>query len=120
MINTEPNHIHTYDAQGRMTCCSEEEKIYTKANATDLLNEPEENNSKIKKPLAASEKITNTWKPYVPAFISFIMLIIGISLDYYFKPVFFSGYVRLTWYIIAYLPVGIPVMKEAVESIRKG
>jgi len=120
MMNTNPNHIHTYDAQGRMTCCSEEEKIYTKANATDLLNEPKEDNSKIKKPVHYNKQRNDTWKPYVPAFISFIMLLIGMSLDYYFKPFFFKEYVRLTWYIIAYLPVGLPVMKEAVQSIRKG
>jgi Cd2+/Zn2+-exporting ATPase len=115
MINTDPNHIHTYDAHGRMTCCSEEEKIYSKANATDLLNETAED--KIEKP--ANEQI-NTWKPYFPAIASFVMLIIGIALDYYFKPDFFKGYIRLTWYIIAYLPVGLPVMKAAVQSIRKG
>jgi Cd2+/Zn2+-exporting ATPase len=119
MINTDTNHVHTYDAQGRMTCCSEEEKIYTRANATDLLNEPKKDKNKIKKP-SSSEERTNTWKPYFPAIISFAMLIIGIALDYYFKPRFFTGYVRLTWYIISYLPVGLPVMKEAVESIRKG
>lgn len=119
MINTDPNHVHTYDAQGRMTCCSEEEKIYTKANATDLLNEPKEDNNKIKKS-SSSEQRTNTWKPYFPAIISFAILIVGIGLDYYFKPRFFTGYVRLIWYIFAYLPVGLPVMKEAVESIRKG
>lgn len=120
MINTDPNHIHTYDAKGRMTCCSEEEKIYSKANATDLLNEPEEekNNDKEQKP--SIEQIRNEWKPYFPSIASFVMLIIGITLDYYFKPDFFKGYARLVWYIIAYLPVGLPVMKEAVQSIRKG
>ena len=32
---------------------------------------------------------------------------------------FREGYVSLIWYIVAYLPVGIPVMKEAWESIRE-
>lgn len=33
---------------------------------------------------------------------------------------FFLGeYVALIWYILAYLPVGIPVMKEAWEGIRE-
>lgn len=27
MINTDPKHKHIYDAQGKMTCCSQEEKI---------------------------------------------------------------------------------------------
>lgn len=118
MLNTDPNHIHTYDAQGRMTCCTEEEKIYSKANATDLLNEPEENRNKEYKP--SREQISIAWKPYFPAIVSFVMLIIGIALDYYSTPDFFKEYIRLIWYIIAYLPVGLPVMKEAIQSIKKG
>ena len=39
MLNTDKNHVHTYDAQGKMTCCSLEEKIYTKANAKELLHQ---------------------------------------------------------------------------------
>ncbi len=31
-----------------------------------------------------------------------------------------KGYVRIGWYIVAYIPVGFPVLKEAFESIRKG
>ena len=27
MINKDPKHEHTYDAQGKMMCCSQEEKI---------------------------------------------------------------------------------------------
>src|SRR5690606_40571420 len=32
----------------------------------------------------------------------------------------FTGYVRLVWYLAAYIPVGLPVLKDAVKSIRKG
>lgn len=32
---------------------------------------------------------------------------------------FFTQPVRLVWYLLAYLPVGLPVMKEAVESMRE-
>ena len=31
MINKDPNHKHTYDAKGKMICCTQEEKIYTQA-----------------------------------------------------------------------------------------
>ena len=27
MINKDPNHQHTYDAEGKMICCTQEEKI---------------------------------------------------------------------------------------------
>lgn len=57
---------------------------------------------------------------FLPAITSFILLLIGIGLDQYFPQDWFSGYVRIAWYVIAYLPVGFPVLKEAYESIRKG
>ena len=59
------------------------------------------------------------FKVYVPAIISFVMLIIGIALDY-FNVTFFKNWLRLGWYIIAYFPVGLPVLKEGWRSIKKG
>lgn len=32
---------------------------------------------------------------------------------------FFTQPVRLVWYLLAYLPVGLPVMKEAIKSMRE-
>src|SRR5690606_18364201 len=60
------------------------------------------------------------WTIYLPAIISFIMLVVGITLDYFNTFTFFKGWLRIAWYIIAYLPVGLPVIKEGWESIKKG
>lgn len=54
---------------------------------------------------------------YLPIGISLIFLLIGIALDYYIPNQFFTGPKRLIWYIIAYLPVGYPVIKEALNSL---
>lgn len=62
---------------------------------------------------------SNNFKVYLPAIISFTMLIIGIALDY-FDAAFFKDWLRIIWYGIAYLPVGLPVVKEGWESIKKG
>ena len=62
---------------------------------------------------------SNNFKAYLPAIISFTMLIIGIGLDY-FDVAFFKDWLRIVWYGIAYLPVGLPVVKEGWESIKKG
>lgn len=62
----------------------------------------------------------SAFKMFLPAIISFVLLLIGIAFDNYFPQDWFSGYVRIGWYVIAYLPVGIPVLKEAYESIVKG
>ena len=125
MLNTDKNHVHTYDAQGKMTCCSLEEKIYTKANAKELLHQGHNHEDDLDEEddddhdhNHGSEGMS-AWKQYLPAIISFTMLIIGILLDNYIKQDFFKGYIRLAWYLIAYLPVGLPVMKEAFEAILK-
>jgi Cd2+/Zn2+-exporting ATPase len=112
MINTNPNHKHTYDAQGRMTCCSLEEKIYNKAGANALLySKSSENDDE-------EQEHADGFRQYLPAAVSLIMLLAGIAADNYFNPAFFAGYTRLAWYIIAYLPVGLPVIKEGWEALR--
>lgn len=118
MINTNPNHKHTYDEHGNMTCCSLEEKVYKKAHAEGLLNaipdthEEHDNVSQEKEPVA--------WKPYLPAGISFTLLMIGLVIDNFTNLSFFQGYIRFAWYALAYLPVGWPVMKDAFNAIKKG
>jgi len=57
---------------------------------------------------------------FLPAIISFVLLLIGIALDNYIKTEWFTGWVRLVWYLAAYIPVGFPVLKEAYESIVHG
>ncbi len=66
-----------------------------------------------------SHNNSNNLKAYIPAIISFIMLIIGIGLDY-FDISFFKDWIRIAWYTIAYLPVGFPVIKEGWDNIKKG
>lgn len=64
---------------------------------------------------------SSMFKTYIPAIISFTMLISGIAMDYFDQPEFFQNQtIRLIWYIIAYIPVGFPVFKEAFETIKKG
>lgn len=55
------------------------------------------------------------WQKYLPACISFILLSSGLLLDHFLPNSFFKGYIRLAWYIVAYLPVGLPVLKESAE-----
>jgi Cd2+/Zn2+-exporting ATPase len=56
---------------------------------------------------------------YLPLVISFILLTTGILLDYVISTTFFAGIIRLIWYLIAFLPVGVPVMIEMVASFRQ-
>lgn len=60
------------------------------------------------------------FKTYIPAIVSFIMLVIGIAVDYFNVFSFFKGWVKIVWYVLAYIPVGLPVLQEGWENIKKG
>lgn len=62
----------------------------------------------------------STFKMFIPVLLSFTLLLIAIGFDNYFPQEWFVGWVRIVWYILAYLPVGLPVLKEALESMRRG
>jgi Cd2+/Zn2+-exporting ATPase len=128
-------HKHIYDKNGKRICCNQEEKIYHKADATDILktghakndghnhdehevhdHDEEEDEDHDH---SGGENQT-TFQLFLPAIISFSLLLLGIALDYYFKPEWFTGWVRIALYVLAYIPVGFPVIKEAIESIGKG
>ena len=59
-------------------------------------------------------------KPYFPAIISFVMLLIGIVIDYSGNFAWFEGWLRLGWYSLAYIPVGLPVVKQGLKLVLKG
>ncbi|NDV96152.1 cadmium-translocating P-type ATPase [Dysgonomonas sp. 521] len=61
---------------------------------------------------------SQSWKSYIPVAISLFMLLAGISLDNFLEH-FFNSYIRIGWYILAYIPVAYPVLKEAIETIRQ-
>lgn len=59
------------------------------------------------------------FQEYWKAGLSFILLISGIIMNALGSSFFHKEYVALIWYIVAYLPVGLPVMKEAWESMKE-
>jgi len=60
------------------------------------------------------------WKAYLPALISLVLLLSGLAAEHLLNLGFFTGWVKILWYSLAYIPVGLPVMKEAWEALRKG
>lgn len=113
-------HKHIYDAQGRQLCCTrEEEKIYTKAGAKEIIHndgccsgdDHGHDHSNVNDSVS---------KLFLPAIISLVLLLAGIAMDNWFLQTWFTDGVRIIWYVAAYVPVGLPVLKEAVESIGKG
>jgi Cd2+/Zn2+-exporting ATPase len=48
------------------------------------------------------------------------MLMAGIAIDFFDAFPFFKGWIRIVWYSVAYIPVGLPVMREGWNSIKQG
>lgn len=129
-------HQHLYDAQGKQICCSEEEKIYTEAGAEEILKPaktsppnpeiksspevPEDHHHEEGDGHDHSNVHESTFNQFLPSAIALILLLAGLGLDHLLKPDWFTGWIRIVWYGVAYLPVGLPVLKEAFSSIRQG
>lgn len=127
-------HKHKYDAQGKQLCCSQEEKINS-IKSNQLKKEHKEVSCCATEELKSADDYGNSHETmgnkqlaifgfpiadFLLSFSSFCLFLIAICFDNYFTQTWFIGWVRIGWYILAYLPVGFPVLKEAVESIFKG
>ncbi len=62
----------------------------------------------------------SAFQTYGPLTISFVLLLVGMLLDNFVPTTFFSGYVRLTWYLLGFIPVAYPVARSAAKTIAKG
>ena len=61
--------------------------------------------------------IDNEW---LMAIISFLLLATGLVLDFFVKPEWFSNPIRLIWYAVAYIPVGLPVVVKGIKLAFRG
>ncbi len=118
-------HKHRYDAQGRQLCCTQTEKIYNQAGAEDLIGKAPassqgHDHSHDEDGHDHSTAGASQMQLFLPALISFILLIAAIAMDNWIAQSWFKDWVRTGWYILAYLPVGFPVIRDALKSIAKG
>ncbi|MFA7136817.1 MAG: heavy metal translocating P-type ATPase [Bacteroidales bacterium] len=69
--------------------------------------------------IAKKQEESSPNRAYIRAGISFVFLISGILFSAFNITFFENQWIRLAWYLLAYIPVGIPVMLEAWESMLK-
>ncbi len=70
-------HQHIYNSQGKQLCCTQEEKIYSIANAEYLLKEKTIEHEKHEHNHDEHEHIKlSIWQQYLPAILSFLMLML--------------------------------------------
>lgn len=60
------------------------------------------------------------WSTYGSAIISATLLVIGLLLQHLVKADFFSGWIVPIWYLFAYLPVALPVLRDAIKNLSRG
>lgn len=98
---------HTHD-----DCCSPQPQN----TAQDCCSSDIGNDHDHIHPDKQSSFIKDHWQPIV----SFLMLGIGLILDAFIQPPWFSEPLRIGWYGLAYLPVGLPVLKHGYHQLKKG
>ncbi|GAA4179448.1 heavy metal translocating P-type ATPase [Sphingobacterium ginsenosidimutans] len=117
-------HKHIYDAQGKQLCCTQTEKIYNQAGAQRLIQgAPAQDQGHSHSDDDGHDHSVaegSTLKLFLPAIISFVLLIVAIAMDNWVPQEWFKGWIRIIWYVLAYIPVGFPVIKDALKSIGKG
>jgi len=122
-MNKHITHPHPpeYDKDGNLTCCTLEEKIDGKTPPS-IAPRKEEHHDEDGHDHSHDHSHGGAlgWKAYLPALISLVLLLSGLGIEHLLEASFFRGWIKIVWYSIAYIPVGLPVMKEAWEALRKG
>ncbi len=123
-------HQHKYDAQGNQLCCTPAENKIDKNSGfpqfaddrccSKPLSNKEPHSDHDGHNHSHSVENESVFKMFLPAVISLVLLLSGIAMDNWFTATWFTGCIRIIWYLAAYIPVGLPVFKEAVQVIVKG
>ncbi len=123
-------HIHKYDSEGRQLCCTQEEKIYKQAGAKILIggfrkyrigeHNHSHNHTHEFGDTHTHSKVGNNLQMFLYPTISLVGLIIAIALDNYLSSIWLNSWYRPLLYLLSYIPVGLPVIKESYQSILKG
>lgn len=100
---------HSCCEESEPSCCLTEEKEHGKGLPHEKVRH------EIGKGTAA-----RSLRMFYPSIVSLILLLSAIALREWFVQGWFSGWIMIIWYISAYIPVGLPVIKEAIRSIGKG
>ena len=104
-------HQHIFDKDGIQLCCTKENKIYANAGAKKILGNESEHNDH-------NHDHSGSILFLLPL-LSLVLLLTALYFDHILKPIWFKDTLRIVWYVVAYLPVGLPVIKESLESILK-
>lgn len=98
------------------SCCGHDEDSTNKANINHSDTHDEHDGHNHNHDLGDA----SLWSIFLPAILSFVLLAIAIVFDNFLPQTWSKAYVRIVWYVVAYIPVGLPVLKESFDSAKKG
>ncbi|NRT15945.1 Cd2+/Zn2+-exporting ATPase [Flavobacterium sp. 28A] len=101
------------------SCCSDDQPIQSKDNSKQK-HHHEEHDGHSGHDHNHDIGDQTLWQLFLPTMISFILLAVALVFDHFWTQTWFTNWIRTVWYVAAYIPVGIPVLKESFESARKG
>lgn len=64
----------------------------------------------------SSSYLTEYWAPI----LSGLLLFGGLTIDHLLHAGWFSGPAKLIWYLVAYMPVGLPVLQQGLKNALSG
>lgn len=110
---------------GVCTVCGQTEKVYTNAGAASLLSDQKKSASHSHEGDDHDHDHSHDLdgglvRLFAPAAISLFLLLSGLAMDLWLSGGWFQGWVRIVWYVLAYIPVGVPVLRDAYKSVVKG
>ncbi|MFV8343832.1 heavy metal translocating P-type ATPase [Flavobacterium sp. XS2P39] len=108
------------NSKDKSSCCSLKEKGSPKQQENDCCSSAADFENQQAHNHDHSDPGKSVFTMFVPSLLSLVVLLIALLFDNYFPQSWFNGWIRIAGYIIAYIPVGFPVLKEAYESMRKG
>ena len=100
-------HTHSSKEKKEPNCCISDEKINLNHSDDDGNNHGNE------------DEHQSIFKKYLPAAISFLLLVSGIIFEQT-KTLFFHYPINLIWFAVAYVFVGLPVNLQALKQIKRG
>ncbi|MCO5231932.1 MAG: cadmium-translocating P-type ATPase [Chitinophagales bacterium] len=114
-------HQHLYDSNGKQMCCLREEKILAQAEAHNhKLQQHNHSHHHDHDHSHHHDEDGSVVRLFFPAIVSFVVLITVLFLQHIYQPSWFTFPIKLSGYLLAFVPVGIPVIKDAWQSIKVG
>lgn len=112
MIRVDSNQSNTSEHHTACCCSSDDQHIPDGANGF-----PAGTGNSV----SAGNQTQHQLQLFMPAIFSLLLLVAGLALDNNWlpRPAFFSGWIRLMWYVVAYIPVALPVIRDMLRAISK-